>query len=62
MMYICYPQPLRHVESLLFEHDIDICHKTVRFRWNRFGAMVAATIKKRRIQQGFHSPWRWLGS
>ncbi len=31
MMYIRYPLSLRHVEDLLFERGIDICHETVKF-------------------------------
>jgi putative transposase len=42
MMYMRYPLSLRQVEDLLFERGIDICHETVRFWWNRFGAMFAA--------------------
>jgi len=49
MMYIRYPLSLPQVEDLLFERGIDICHETVRFWWNRFGAMFAAEIRKRRI-------------
>ena len=46
MMYIRYPLSLRQVEDLLFERNIDICHETVRFWWNRFGPMFAAEIRK----------------
>jgi transposase-like protein len=28
---------LRHVEDLLHELGIDICHETVRFWWYKFG-------------------------
>ncbi len=42
MMYIRYRLSLRHVEDLLFERGIDICHETVRFWWNRFGPIFAA--------------------
>jgi len=59
MMYIRYPLSLRQVEDLLFECGIDICHETVRFWWNRFGPVFAAEIKKRRIQHGCYSLWRW---
>ncbi len=45
MMYIRYPLLLRQVEDLLFERGIDICHETVRFWWNRFGPMFAATCR-----------------
>ena len=37
MMYVRFPLSLRIVEDLLFERGIDICHKTVRMWWNRFG-------------------------
>ena len=40
MMYVKYPLSLRNVEDLLAERGIDICHETVRFWWNRFGADV----------------------
>ncbi len=49
MMYVRFPLSLRQVEDLLSERDIDICHETVRYWWNRFGPMFAATIRKRRI-------------
>ena len=59
MMYIRYPLSLRQVEELLFERDIDICHETVRFWWNRFGPMFAAEIRKRRVHHSSYSRWRW---
>ena len=59
MMYIRYPLSLRQVEDILFERGINICHETVRFWWNRFGPMFAATIKKRRIHHRSFSQWRW---
>ena len=59
MMYIRYPLSLRHVDDLLFECGIDICHETVRFWWNRFGPMFAAEIRKWRVQHGSYSCWRW---
>ncbi len=59
MMYIRYPLSLRQVEDLLFERGIDICHETVRFWWNRFGPMLAAEIRKRRIHHRSFSRWRW---
>jgi len=59
MMYIRYPLSLRHVEDLLSERGIDICHETVRFWWNRFGPLFAAEIRKRRIRRYLHSNWRW---
>jgi DDE superfamily endonuclease len=59
MMYIRYPLSLRQVEDLWFERGIDICHETVRFRWNRFGPMFAAEIRKRRFHHRSYSCWRW---
>ena len=59
MMYIRYPLSLRQVEDLLFERGINICHDTVRFWWNRFGPMVAAEIRKRRVHHRSYSLWRW---
>ncbi len=53
MMYIRYPLSLRQVEDILFERGIDFCHETVRYWWNLFGPMFAATIRKRR----FHYRW-----
>ena len=49
MMYIRYPLSLRQVDDILFERGIDICHETVRFRWNRFGPMFAGDIRRRRV-------------
>ena len=46
--------------TLLFERGIDVCHETVRFRWNRFGPMFAAEIRRKRsshLRQ--HTQWRW---
>ena len=59
MMYIRFPLSLRHVEDLLFERGIDICHETVRYWWNRFGPLFAAEIRRRRIHQRLYSSWRW---
>jgi putative transposase len=42
---------LRNVEDLLAERGIDISYETVRFWWNRFGPMLAAEIRKRRVRQ-----------
>jgi putative transposase len=50
MMYIRYPLSLRNVEDLLHERGIDITHETVRFWWNRFGTIVAAEIRRSRLQ------------
>ncbi len=59
MMYVRYPLSLRQVEDLLHERGIDICHKTVRAWWNRFGPMFAAAIRRRRIHHRSFSQWRW---
>jgi putative transposase len=59
MLYIRYPLSLRQVEDILFERGIDICRETVRLWWNRFGPMLAAEIRKRRIQHPSYSRWRW---
>jgi putative transposase len=49
IMYIRFPLSLRNVEDLLHERGIDISHETVRFWWNRFGPLMAAEIKQKRI-------------
>ena len=59
MLYIRYPLSLRQVEDILFERGIDICYETVRYRWNRFGPMFAAEIRKQRIHHRPYSNWRW---
>ena len=59
MMYVRFPLSLRQVEDLLFERGINICHKTVRFWWHRFGPMFAAEIRKCRVQSHSYSQWRW---
>ena len=60
MTYVRYPLSLRNVEDLLHERGIDICHETVRFWWNRFGPLLAAEIRKKRVQQLLaHSNWQW---
>ncbi len=48
MMYIRYPLSLRNVEDLLHERGIDITHETVRYRWNRFGQIFSAEIRRNR--------------
>jgi len=60
MMYVRYPLSLRNVEDLLHERGIDISHETVRFRWNRFGLMFGAEIRRKRVQHlRAHSNWQW---
>jgi putative transposase len=56
MMYVRYPLSLRNVEDLLAERGIDISYETVRFWWNRFGPMLAAEIRKRRVANMSHFP------
>ena len=51
MMYVKYPLSLRNVRELLAERGIDICHETVRFWWNRFGPMLAAEIRRKRVDR-----------
>lgn len=41
MMYVGFPISLRNVEDLLHERGLKINHETVRFRWNRFGTLLA---------------------
>ncbi|WP_284179058.1 DDE-type integrase/transposase/recombinase [Rhabdaerophilum sp. SD176] len=62
MMYVRYPLSLRNVEDLLHERGIDITHETVRFWWNRFGTIIAAEIRRSRVQamQNFrHRRWHF---
>jgi putative transposase len=60
MMYVRYPLSLRNVEDLLAERGIEVSHETVRFWWNRFGPMLAAEIRKRRVAHMRGYPqWRW---
>lgn len=60
MLYVRYPLSLRNVEDLLFERGYDLCHKTVRLWWNRFGPLFAADIRRQRVSRmsGFRH-WRW---
>jgi putative transposase len=60
MLYIRFPLSLRNVEDLLHERGIDITHESVRFWWNKFGAMFAAEIRRRRVD-GLRAckHWRW---
>ena len=59
MMSVRDPVSLRQVEDRLCERGIDICHETVRDWWNRFGPLVAAEIRKRRVHHRSYSLWRW---
>lgn len=59
MMYVKYPLSLQNVEDLLHERGIDIGHETVRFRWQRFGPMFAAEIRRKRSSHmRQHHQWR----
>lgn len=59
MLYIRFPLSPRNVEDLLHEWGTDICHETVRFWWHRFGPMIAAEIRKRRLEGMRLSRWKW---
>ena len=60
LMYVKYPLSVRNVEDLLAERGIDISQETVRQRWNRFGPLFAAEIKKKRISARYGMrQWRW---
>jgi len=59
MRYVRFPLSLRNVEALMHEGGVEISHETVRFRWQRFGPMFAAKIRKRRIEGMKSSRWQW---
>jgi len=60
MLYVRFPLSLRNVEDLLYERGIEISHETVRFWWNRFGPMIAAEIRKKRVDRMRPSrQWQW---
>ena len=50
MMYVRFPLWLRNVEDLLHERGIDVGNEAVRFRWLRFGPMLAAEIRRKRAE------------
>ena len=59
-MYVRFPLSLRNVEDLLHERGIEISHETVRFWWNRFGPLLAAEIRQKRVDRmRAFSSWRW---
>ena len=59
-MHVRFPLSLRNVADLLHERGIEICHKTVRFRWNRFGSLFAAEVRRNRVSRMLsYSNWRW---
>jgi putative transposase len=55
MIYVKFPLSLRNVEDSLAERGIDICHETVRLWWNRFGPMLAAELRRKRVDLSFVS-------
>jgi len=59
MLYVRFPLSLRNVEDLLHERGVDVRHETVRSWWLRFGPKFAAEIRKKRIEGGRSSKWRW---
>jgi putative transposase len=60
LMCVRLPLSLRNVEDLLFERGIDVCHETVRHWWHRFGPLLAADIRRQRVNRmrGF-GQWKW---
>jgi putative transposase len=60
MMYVRFPPSLQSVEDLLFERGIDVFHETVRHWWNRFGPLLAADVRRQRVNRmkGFRK-WKW---
>jgi putative transposase len=59
-MYVRFPLSLRNVEDLLHERGIEISHESVRFWWNRFGPLLAAEIRQKRVHRmRAFSSWRW---
>ena len=57
MYYVRYPLSFPQVEDILHERGIDICHETIRFWVDQFGAKFAKEIRKKRVGQ--HSNWQW---
>jgi putative transposase len=55
MYYVRFPLSLRQVEDILHERGIDICHETIRYWWNKFGALFAKDLKKKSNNR--HSNW-----
>ncbi len=55
MLYVRIPLPLRNVEDLLHERDVESSHEAVRFWWHWFGPM----FRKRRIEGMRSSHWKW---
>ena len=59
MPYVRFPLTHRNVEDLPHERGVDASQETVRFWWSRFGPMLAARIRKRRIEGMRSSHCRW---
>ena len=59
MLYVRFPLSLWNVEDLLDTRGIDASHGAARFRWHRFGPLLASEIRKRRIQGMRSSRRRW---
>ena len=60
MLYIRFPLSLRNVEDLLHERGVEISHETVRYWWNRFGPMLAAEIRGKRVEaMRACRQWQW---
>jgi len=57
MYYVRYPLSLRQVEDILHERGIDVCHETIRYWWNKFGALFSKEMKKKTSNSV--SKWRW---
>jgi putative transposase len=50
MLYVRFPLPLRNVDDLLHERGIEISDETVLYWWNRFGPMLTAEMKGKRVE------------
>ena len=60
MMYVRFPLSLRNVEDLLHERCIEITHETDPFWWNKFGPLVAAESRLRRVDRlRSEAHWQW---
>lgn len=60
MLYIRFPLSLRNVEDILHERGVEISHETVRYWWNRFGPMLAAEIRGKRVEaMRACRQWQW---
>jgi putative transposase len=59
MLYVRFPLSLRNVEDVLHERGIEVSHETVRLYWQRFGPMLAAEIRRKRVSKMRASRWRW---